>query len=132
MSDIRMDTSNTVETKASTQNNGEITNNSKIISSEGFLTGLSQISSNMLSTNNSSKDVTYCVKNALIIILGIGDYDKDIMPCLIGVQQDYINCISTFLKMGYCVMYQNKNNNKIEYIDKYDPKWKINGKQKSI
>ena len=95
--------------------------------SSSFLTGTSQISSHMVSTNNDSKDITYFIKNALIIILGIGDYDNDIMPSLIGVSQDYINCISTFLKMGYCVLYQNKENN-IEYVDKYDAKWKLNGK----
>ena len=31
--------------------------------------------------------------------IGIGDYDGDVMPSLIGVKQDYISCISKFTQM---------------------------------
>ena len=105
------------------------TSNQSMTSSETFLTGMSELSSSMLSIHNDAKDITYFIKNALVIVFGIGDYDRNIMPSLIGVPQDYINCISTFLTMGYCVLYQNKNNI-VEYIDRYDPKWKINSKTK--
>ena len=94
-----------------------------------FLTGVSQISSNVVPTDNNAKDKTYWSENPLIIVFGIGDYDADAMPSLVGVHNDYKKCIYTFLKMGYCVLYQNKNNN-TEYIDKYDAKWKTNGKTK--
>ena len=84
-----------------------------------LLTGMSQISSIMLSTNNEIKDIKYTISNPLIIMLGIGDYDSDVMASLVGVSKDYINIISTFFKLGYCILYQNKSNT-IEYIDKYD------------
>ena len=101
------------------------------IETSSFLTAKSAISTNMVATNNELKDITYWVKNALVGVFGIGDYDKNIMPSLIGVSQDYINCISTFTKMGYCVLYQNKQNT-IEYIDKYDAKWKANSKSTKL
>ena len=93
-----------------------------------FLRGLSEISSNIISTNNNSKNKTYYIENPLIIILGIGDYDGDAISPLIGVSQDYINCMSAFLMTGYCVLYQDKQNN-VQYIDKLDPKWKTQNKQ---
>ena len=82
-----------------------------------FLSGFSQISRIILSKDNIAKNLKYCISNPLVIMLGIGDYDKNIMPSLIGVSQDYINCISTFSKLGYCLFYQTKDN-KFQYIDK--------------
>ena len=92
---------------------------SKNIKTSSFLTGQSQISSNVILTNNTAKDKKYSIKHPLVIIFGIGDYDNDVMPSLIGVSQDYINCIATFLKLGYCIFYQNTQNS-IEYIDRYN------------
>ena len=89
------------------------------ISWASFLSGLSQISKMVLTKNNIAKTIKYTISNPLIVIFGIGDYDKNIMPSLIGVPQDYINCISTFLQMGYCTLYQTKSN-QLKYIDTSD------------
>ena len=47
------------------------------------------------------------VKNPLVVILGIGDYDSDVFPSLEGIIQDYRNikrCFNTF--RGYSIVYQ--------------------------
>ena len=52
------------------------------------------------------------VFNPLIVILGIGKYDNDFLPNLIGVSRDYSNIAYS---MNYCheyaVVYQSKDNN---------------------
>ena len=115
------------ESKETTLNSGAVKHSkhlqlSKNKSNSSFLTGLSQISSKILSTNNKL-NVTYFIKNPLVIIAGVGDYDSDVMPPLLGVSQDYINCIKTFLSLRYCILYQTSDN-KIEYIDRNDKKGK--------
>ena len=82
-----------------------------------FGTELSQISSHIQS--NFRNDMTYYIRDPLVAILGIGDYDHDVMPPLVGVNMDYINSIYTFhYILGYSVLFHNKLTNTVEYITK--------------
>ena len=57
------------------------------------------------------------IKNALVVVVGIGDYDGN-MPNLIGIPKDYKNLISTFYKVfGYSVLFLDKNN-QLHYCNK--------------
>ena len=59
--------------------------------------------------------IPYRVANALIIILGIGEYDANVMPSLEGINTDYINLIYTFNHvLKYSVLFLN-NLNEIQY-----------------
>ena len=66
---------------------------------------------------NSKTDLIYYIRDPLVIVMCIGDYDKGVMPSLIGVTQDYLNSIYSFYHLfGYSVVYQNKHTNKVEYL----------------
>ena len=57
------------------------------------------------------------IKNALVVILGIGDYDGN-MANLIGIPKDYKNLIATFYKVfGYSVLFLDENN-ELHYCNK--------------
>ena len=96
---------------------------------ESFLSGLSQISDG-LASRNSNNNITYYINDPLVAVLGIGDYDNDVMPPLIGVPQDYIQCIYTFYhKLGYSLVYQNKLTSKIEYLCKKTNNSKVSNQE---
>ena len=68
--------------------------------------------------------IKYIIQNPLDVLLGVGDYDKGVMPSLIGVPQDYINMIYAFHHvLGYCVTFRSKqdkkSNNNCNNGDKY-------------
>ena len=56
------------------------------------------------------------IRNPLVVILGIGDYDE--LPNLIGVIKTYFNIIECFnFIRGYSIVYQTRNGN-IRHIKK--------------
>ena len=54
----------------------------------------------------------YSMNDPLIVIMGIGEYENNVMPSLNGVKMDYENIINTFVNhWKYKVFYQLSNNN---------------------
>ena len=105
--------------RPSTQTGKSVTKFGSSSHKSTFFTGLSQISSHILSRNAFQADVTYCIRDPLVAIIGVGDYENDVMPPLVGVNMDYLNSIYTFhYKLGYSVLFQNKLANSVEYITK--------------
>ena len=50
------------------------------------------------------------IEDPLIIVIGYGDYDSDIMPSLIGVKTDYKRVINAFYNtFGYSILYKCEN-----------------------
>ena len=83
--------------------------------SSSFISGLSKISSSFASMKCH---VNYYISNPLVIMLGIGDYDSDVMPPLLGVKKDYLNMIYLFYYLfGYSFVFQNKITNNIECLN---------------
>ena len=78
----------------------------KDINPMSFVSGLSLVSKTFASFKS---DIKYTIKNPLIVLLGIGDYDEGVMPSLTGVPQDYMNMIFTFHHtFGYAVTFEIK------------------------
>ena len=64
-----------------------------------FISGISKVE---LSVAPMRSDIEYCIKNPLVVMMGIGDYDNDVMPPLVGVTRDYLNMIYLFYcQFGY-------------------------------
>lgn len=60
----------------------------------------------------------YEIKNALVVILGIGDYDNSILD-LIGVPRDYKNILWVFYNLfSYSVIFWDENNH-LQYCSKF-------------
>ena len=67
------------------------------------------------SAYESGEEIT--MKNPLIVVVGIGEYDKNTFPNLIGVKRDYFNIKYVFNHMrGYSIVYQTTSN-RICYIN---------------
>ena len=87
--------------------------------------GLQQRRSLMPSIGISSTDTIrhedrpdYTIANPLVVILGIGEYEKGSYENLIGVKMDYRNMIYLWNHyFKYCIMYQTTDGN-IKYYDK--------------
>ena len=101
--------------------------NQKSFIGASLISGLSLVSKTMESIQS---DIKYVIKNPLVVLLGIGDYDDGIMPSLTGITQDYLNMIHTFhVVFGYSITFENKfkanndknsnnNNDKYSYYSK--------------
>ena len=69
-------------------------------------------------TQATTWSTDFVLDNPLIVILGIGEYDKDVFPTLIGVRKDYINIIYGLAQhQRYDCMYFN-GDNELVVLDK--------------
>ena len=83
---------------------------------------------NMSNSNSKIGDMikkdSLLASRVLVAMIGIGNYDKNVMPKLIGVSRDYCNMKYTFnFKRGYHIIYNNSNNETI-YLNKRIKKFK--------
>ena len=86
------------------------------VSQVSHISGLSKLSLSMASIRD---DITYYIENPLVIMLGIGEYDSNVLPPLLGVKKDYTSMIYIFhVCFGYSFVFENKLTKKIEYLNK--------------
>ena len=78
------------------------------------------------------------LKNVLVVILGIGEYDNNIFGNLVGVSKDYFNIIHCFHEChGFDCIYYNKNNklvtmNQSSQTEDWDIDYKLRWKESEI
>ena len=93
-----------------------------IVTSQGVDSGsVKQENQSVVSGNTfvSSIPSTYTMQDPLIVIMGVGEYDRDFHHSLAGVPKDYENIIQTFSidkKWQYKVFYQLSDNNIVSVV----------------